>query len=67
MYFCVNYVQISNARSNTEFMTAVTDAAELIGVAGCMNLATSLHKRDTLVDAVVQFVVIDRMQKPLER
>lgn len=59
--------QIAAAESAEDFRNAVTASEELIDIAGCIPLSTSFDNRFALVNAVIRFLVIDRIQAPLDQ
>lgn len=59
--------QIAEARSLAELKETVVGSREYLELAGCTRPLGSLADRDTLVEDLVSFRMITRMQLPLQR
>ncbi|KAM9433646.1 G2/M phase-specific E3 ubiquitin-protein ligase isoform 1-T1 [Salvelinus alpinus] len=59
--------KIQESRSLEELREAMQSASEYLEVAGCMRPVDSLSDKDTLVEDIVSFHLITRMQLPFQR
>ncbi|XP_054861529.1 G2/M phase-specific E3 ubiquitin-protein ligase isoform X2 [Amphiprion ocellaris] len=60
-------VQIAEAESLEELREVMAASCDFLEVAGCNRPISSLEERDALVEDLVNFTVITRMQLPLQR
>ena len=68
----VNYLQnilfqIADATTNKQYNFAVDDLCDIIELAGCSMLTLKMSRKQELVDAIVHFVMVDRVQKALKQ
>lgn len=59
--------QIAEAESLDDLREAVTSSWEYLELAGCNRPISSLEEREALVEDLVSFTMITRMQLPLQR
>uniref|UniRef100_A0A673CCC7 G2/M-phase specific E3 ubiquitin protein ligase n=1 Tax=Sphaeramia orbicularis TaxID=375764 RepID=A0A673CCC7_9TELE len=59
--------QISEVQSLVDLQEALDDSWEYLALAGCNRPISSLEDRDALVEDLVSFTMITRMQLPLQR
>ncbi|XP_041703982.1 G2/M phase-specific E3 ubiquitin-protein ligase [Coregonus clupeaformis] len=59
--------KIQESKSLEELRVSMQSASEYLEVAGCMRPVDSLSEKDTLVEDIVSFHLITRMQLPFQR
>ncbi|XP_056282143.1 G2/M phase-specific E3 ubiquitin-protein ligase isoform X3 [Pseudoliparis swirei] len=59
--------RIAEAESTDELVSVVAASREFLEVAGCNRPISSLEEREALVEDLVGFTLITRMQEPLQR
>ena len=60
-------LQIADATTNKEYNFAVDNLCDIIELAGCSMLTLKMSRKQELVDAIVHFVMVDRVQKALKQ
>lgn len=66
-YFTQQVHRMAAAQSIDELNDVLKESYEYLELAGCNRLVTSLEERDALVEDLINFTMITRMQLPLQR